>query len=153
MILSPPIAFSWIDPPDLAAFGRPDGSDELGWLRRQGVQLLVSLTEEPLRRDWVDDAGLFALHVPVDDMTAPTQEQLDQCVSAIARAHGQGMGVGVHCAAGLGRTGTVLAAYFVAQGLPANDAIERVRDLRPNSLETDDQEEAVREFARRRRMP
>jgi atypical dual specificity phosphatase len=130
---------------------RPDGPDELSWLRRQGIQLLVSLTEDPLRRDWVDDAGLLAMHVPVDDMTAPTQEQLDRCVSAIARARSQGMGVGIHCGAGLGRTGTVLAAYFVRQGFTAHAAVERVRELRPNSIETDEQEEAVGEFARRTR--
>ena len=49
----------------------------------------------------------------------------------------------------LGRTGTVLAAYFVTQGMTARAAIERVRQLRPNSVETDEQEEAVAEFARR----
>src|SRR5204862_463400 len=82
-------------------------------LRRQGIQLLLTLSEEPLRRDWVNDAGLLVLHVPVEDMEAPTQAQLDHCVSAIRRARAQGLGVAVHCAAGLGRTGSVLAAYFV----------------------------------------
>lgn len=151
MTLSPPTGFSWFDRPYLAAMARPDGPDELTWLRRQGIQLLVSLTEDPLRRDWVDDAGLLAMHVPVDDMTAPTQEQLHRCVSAIARARQQGMGVGVHCGAGLGRTGTVLAAYLVNQGFTARAAVERVRELRPNSVETHEQEEAVAEFARRTR--
>ena len=46
---------------------QPEGPDELAWLRQQAVQLIVSLTEDPLRRDWVDDAGLLAMHVPVDD--------------------------------------------------------------------------------------
>lgn len=151
MTLSPPSGFSWIDRPYLAAMSRPDGPDELAWLRRQGLQLVVSLTEVPLRRDWVDDAGLLAMHVPVDDMTAPTQEQLDRCVSSIARARTQGMGVAVHCGAGLGRTGTVLAAYLVNQGFTARAAVQRVRELRPNSIETDEQVEAVGEFARRSR--
>ncbi len=151
MTLSPPSGFSWIDRPHLAAMSQPDGPDELAWLRRQGIQLLVSLTEKPLRRDWVDDAGLLVMHVPVDDMTAPSQDQFDRCVSAIARARGQGMGVGIHCAAGLGRTGTVLAAYLVHQGFTARAAIARVRELRPNSVETDEQEAAVGEYARRTR--
>src|SRR5581483_7280199 len=106
--------------------------------------------EDRLRRDWVDDAGLLVMHVPVIDMDAPTQEQLDRCVSALMRARAQGMGVAVHCTAGLGRTGAVLAAYFVAQGFTPRAAVARVRELRPGSIETADQESAVEEFAARR---
>jgi atypical dual specificity phosphatase len=146
----PPSGFSWIDRPHLAASARPDGPDELAWLRRQGIQVVLTLSEVPLRRDWANDAGLLVLHVPVVDMEAPTQEQLDYCVSALTRARSQGMGVAVHCTAGLGRSGTVLAAYFVAQGFTPRAAIARVRELRPGSIETDEQERAVEEFARRR---
>ena len=147
--MSPPAGFSWIDRPHLAASARPDGPEELAWLRQQGVQILLSLTEYPVRRDWVNDAGLMVMHVPVVDMEAPTQEQLDRCVSALNRARGQNMGVVVHCTAGLGRTGTVLAAYLVAQGFTPRAAIARVRELRPGSIETEDQVQAVEEFARR----
>ena len=55
--------------------------------------------------------------------------------------------------AGLGRTGSVLAAYFVAQGSTAEAAITRVRDLRPGSVETVSQEEAIELFAHRRAAP
>ena len=42
----------------------------------------------------------------------------------------------VHCGAGLGRTGTVVAAFLAAQGMPPEEAIREVRRLRPGSLET-----------------
>jgi atypical dual specificity phosphatase len=149
--MSRPPGFSWIDKPLVAAMARPESLDQLAWLRQQGLEVLLSLTEDPPRRDWVNDAGMLLVHVPVEDMEAPTQEQLDRCVSAITRANGQHLGVAVHCSAGMGRTGAVLACYFVDKGLSAQNAIARVRRMRPGSIETDDQAAAVEEFARRRR--
>jgi atypical dual specificity phosphatase len=147
--LSPPSGFSWIDRPHLAASARPTDPDELGWLRNQGIQILLTLSEDRLRRDWVDAAGLLVVHVPIIDMDAPTQDQLDRAVSTITRGRAQGMGVVVHCTAGYGRTGTILAAYLVAQGYTPAAAITRIRELRPGSIETRDQEAAVEDFARR----
>jgi atypical dual specificity phosphatase len=130
-----PDHFSWIDRPRLSASAYPDGPDELAWLRKQGIEVVLSLTEAPLRRDWVDNAGLMSVHVPVEDFDAPTPEQFDKCVSVIASAHRANMGVHIHCRGGAGRTG------------------RRVRQLRPGSIETPGQEEALAEYARRRNAP
>ena len=147
--MAPPLGFSWIEKPLLAGMARPDSLDELLWLREQGIELLVSLTEDPIRRAWINEAGLMVFHVPVEDMEAPTQDQLEKCLNAIDKAHEQGLGVAVHCGAGLGRTGVVLAAYLVNKGQTAQNAMARVRRLRPGSIETDEQADAVVEFARR----
>lgn len=144
-----PIGFSWVEPPLLAGMARPESADELDWLRSQGISLLISLSEEPLPRHWVNDAGLLNVHIPVEDMFPPSQHQIDLAMSAIAKAHEQNFGVAIHCAAGMGRTGTILACWFVRQGQASQAAIAKVRDLRPGSIETDEQEDAVREFGRR----
>src|SRR5262245_32255865 len=138
--MSRPSGFTWIDRPRLAAMARPDAPDELEWLRQSGIEVILSLTEDPLRRDWVNDAGLLVVNVPIEDMEAPSPAQIDLCISTIKRANDRNMGVAVHCAAGLGRTGSVLACYFVDQGLSAGEAIAKVRELRPGSVETDEQE-------------
>jgi atypical dual specificity phosphatase len=145
-----PQGFSWIDRPRLAALAYPDSAEDLQWLHEQGIQVLVSLTEEKPRRDWADEARLLVYHEPLEDMEAPTQEQLDRCVSAISRALDKKMPVAVHCGAGLGRTGCVLAAWLVSQGMTASAAITRVRKLRPHSIETSEQVESIELFARRR---
>jgi atypical dual specificity phosphatase len=50
----------------------------------------------------------------------------------------------VHCAAGKGRTGSVLAAYLVKkQGVTAEEAIEKIRSMRPGSIQSVVQETAV----------
>ena len=148
--MSQPHGFTWIEQPLLAAMGRPDSLEVLQWLRQQGIEILISLTEDPPRRQWVNEAGLMLVHVPVIDMEAPTQDDLDKCLAVIDRAHERKMGVGVHCGAGLGRTGVILACWFVTKELNAKNAVARVRRLRPGSIETPEQEEAVSEFARRR---
>jgi atypical dual specificity phosphatase len=149
--MAPPHGFSWIEKPLLAALAWPSSPDDLAWLRAQGVEVLLSLTEDRPRRDWTDGAGLLVFHEPLEDMEPPTQQQLDRTVSVVTRAMDQGKGVAVHCGAGLGRTGVVLAAYFVAKGATAQNAIARIRRLRPGSVETHEQVEAVEHYARRRR--
>jgi atypical dual specificity phosphatase len=148
--MSAPHGFSWIEKPRLAALARPSSPEDMRWLRQQGIEVLLSLTEDRPRRDWSDEAGLLVFHEPLEDMEAPTPEQLDRAVSAINRALESNMPVAVHCGAGLGRTGVVLAAYLVSKGMTAQAAIARVRRLRPHSIETEDQALSVESFARRR---
>ena len=48
---------------------------------------------------------------------------------------------------GWGRTGTLLACYLVAkEGYTAEQAIEETRKRRRNSIETQTQENVIREF-------
>jgi atypical dual specificity phosphatase len=147
--MSAPDGFTWVEPPLLAAMSQPASAEEYQWLRAQGVSLVISLCEEPPRRNWLNEAGLFSMQVPVVDMHPPEQKQVDACLSAIEKAHAQKFGVAVHCGAGLGRTGTMLACWFVKKGMTAPAAISHIRRIRPGSIETPDQADAITDFARR----
>jgi atypical dual specificity phosphatase len=127
-------------------YPRRDGA--LRALAADGVSLLINLHERAHPPRALARHGLAELHLPVADFTAPTQEQLARGVHALEEALAGGRRVAVHCGAGLGRTGTLLACYLTRRGYRADDAVARVRALRPSSVETAAQAAAVAAFAR-----
>lgn len=118
-------------------------------LKQERVSAIVSLTQAPLDLDTVQRFGLDLLHLPVDDMEAPSPDQIQQFVEYVDRVKARGGGVVVHCGAGAGRTGTMLACYLVSLGRTADEAIVEVRRRRPGSIETIPQERAIRDYADR----
>lgn len=137
-----PLNFSWIVEGRVGGMAHPTPRD-LEWLREQGVTAILSLTErEPSL------PGFEVLRIPVIDMTSPSIDQLRKAVAFIRDIVGRGGAVVAHCTAGMGRTGTILAAYLVAEGLTVDEALRRVRRLRPGSVETSEQEYALLAFER-----
>lgn len=140
---------NWLYPERLLACAYPWGPDGLTSLVERGVSVIVNLHERGHDPERLARCGLTEVHVPVPDFTAPTADQLARGVRAIDRALVAGQRVAVHCAAGLGRTGTLLACYLVSTGLEPTAAIARIRAVRPGSVETAEQQAAVEAFARR----
>ena len=122
--------------------------EDLAFLASEGIDLLVSLTEQPVDAAALAAHGITGLHIPVPDFHAPTLEQLELYVATVEKWTDSGKQVGTHCGAGKGRTGTFLAALLVARGRDADAAIAEIRRLRPGSIETAAQETAVRQYAR-----
>ncbi|TLX85124.1 MAG: protein tyrosine phosphatase [Thaumarchaeota archaeon] len=137
-----PTNFGWLINDKLAGSGMPTTASELDWVLKQGVRSIITMTEEPLPKSWIKDVKY--LHMPTEDLSAPDMEKIDQAVDFIHKRIQSNEPVMVHCAAGIGRTGTVLACYLVKyQKMSFNDAIEKVRKERPGSIQSESQELAV----------
>ena len=121
----------------------------LSSLRKQGIKAILSLTEEPLEFPTLREFEMNYLHIPVDDFTAPSPEQIDEAIDFMLEQAQKPNGVMVHCHAGIGRTGTILACFMVRQDMDANEAIQFVRRTRPGSLEVYSQEFSVYQYADR----
>ncbi|MGH2586951.1 MAG: dual specificity protein phosphatase 23 [Dehalococcoidia bacterium] len=145
--------FSWIIPDRLAGSARPLHPEAIEAFPARGVAAVVSLTEEPLPADLVSRAGLECTHLPVADFTAPAIDQIEAAVMAIDGYLETGRPVAVHCAGGLGRTGTILACYLVRHGSGAANAIGTIRAQRPGSIETPEQEAVIAMYERHLAKP
>ena len=124
-------------------------SEDLQEACLEGITAVVSLSERPLQRAVLAERGMKYLHLPVEDFTAPTLEQVGEFVQFVDEVRASGGATLTHCHGGIGRTGTMLACYLVKEGLTAREAMEEVRRRRPGSIETDDQEDCIRQYEAR----
>jgi atypical dual specificity phosphatase len=158
--ISRPTNFSWVINNQLAGSGLPLTFDQFMWLVNHGIGTIVTVRELPLPLEWIsvddiepsDSKGrttkkLNYLHLRVEDYHSPSIEEIESTVKFIENEIEGKRAVLVHCAAGKGRTGTILGAYLLKkENLSAKEAITRIRNLRPGSIQTDSQENSLFEY-------
>jgi len=142
-----PNGFAWLVPGRLAGASRPgvvQSMDiDLQALRRCGITVLITLTERDLPQEPLQRHGLRNLHLPVYDHESPTVAQMQMLLARMSAMLRAGEVLAVHCLAGLGRTGTVLAAWLVREGLTADEALRRVRLVDAQYVQSQAQEDLL----------
>lgn len=115
-----------------------------------GIRHLVTLTEAPFRSSLLAKYGIDTSFHPIPDMHAPSLSQAIEVCRAIDLMCHRGKSVAVHCKAGLGRTGTILAAYWIwrHQGrIKGEEAVSHIRRLEPKMIQSQEQEDFLSRFA------
>jgi ADP-ribosyl-[dinitrogen reductase] hydrolase len=118
--------------------------------------LLVEDIDLDISRAWatipaLEASGIRVVRHPVRDMDVPRDRSAFQLtLDGIHERIHAGERVVVACRGGLGRTGTAVACLLVDAGVPAKEAIARVRAARRGTIERHSQEQFVREWERAR---
>ncbi len=113
-------------------------------IKQLGVGTIVVLLPSHEIHDLYGDVDLLAeyaehqlevIHFPLENFSVPDKIELfDQLISRLAAILGA-RSILIHCMAGCGRTGMVAAGVLVKRGSSATGAVERVREVRPGSMD------------------
>ena len=131
---------SWIEPDILAASGIPLDAKDLRSLHAQGIRAMLSLTEHSLLTfreitpALLNELDITYLHVPIPDQHPPTSEQAQHILHLIKTMAAQQRPLLIHCHAGVGRTGTILHLYYLAQGRSWDETKAKIRATRVQCL-------------------
>lgn len=147
---------SWIQlNPRIGGMPFPENRADIhGLYNQQNVGLIVTLTEDPLP-SWYFTAEMHSIniHLPIAKNKAPSAVQLEYFLRKAKETHDQGKAVVVHCDRGLGRTGTLLACWMIANehrmsfpDMTAEKVIEELRIRRPNSVSSHEQKKFIQYY-------
>lgn len=146
-----PRGFLWLKKGFLAGTPRPgivqDIDYDLECLKRVGITILVSLTTKPVEPGLLEKYGIKGLWLPIKDMHPPDLEEAEQMCRQVASLMAEGSVVAYHCRAGLGRTGTMLASHLIMEGQTALNALESVRMIEPQWVQSEEQVRFLERFS------
>ena len=148
------------DPAAMSGATARDLDTDLDAVRGWGASAVVTLiTEEEIDhlgvhdiREAVRDRHMEWWHAPIPDGMPPGanfEEAWTVAGDAIRDRLRLGFDVLVNCKGGLGRAGTVAARLLVELGGRPDEAVRRVREIRPGAIENEAQEAHVATCSRR----
>lgn len=133
----------WVRKREIGGSCLPYSVDEIREWKAKGVKRVLVLPEEwEIEEAWgtadyyfsiLKDNGLDYIHVPIPDNYPPSIAQFNEIYEWLNK----GKGNLVHCVGGIGRTGTIIAAYLIMkESYEPYDAVAEVRKYREGAVQS-----------------
>ena len=100
-------------------------------LIKRDYTLIINLREEFDYSQLVEIEKIRYVYLPTADDSSLSPEYLEEGISVIKNELESGGKVFIHCLEGLGRSATLLAAFFIYEGHSLDNAMEKIREKRP----------------------
>lgn len=138
----------WVIPGKLLGVRKPENESEIAYLKSIGVGGVVTLLDDEENHKLYEVTDMDFLWTPMKGGTAPTGDQVKEVSVFISDINSKGKAVAIHCNNGRKRTGTMLAAQLIKQGMNGDQAIQRVQELNSEAQLNDLQKDFLHNFGK-----
>lgn len=136
----------WVIPGKLMGVRKPENEAEIAYLMSIGVGGVITLLDDEENHKLYEATNMDFLWTPMKGGTAPGVEQVREASEFISDINSMGKAVAIHCNNGRKRTGTMLAAQLVNQGLNGDQAIAKIQELNSEAQLNELQKDFLRNF-------
>lgn len=139
---------NWITK-EIAVGAAPSVKFDLNTIKQSGVEVILNLCAEcGDLHEKERDAGFIVYWLPISDAYAPELDELDEALEWLIEHVDSGKKTLIHCRFGVGRSGTIIAAYLLKKGFSLEQVLERMKQM-PATPTSREQRNLVFEYAKK----
>ena len=159
-----PRYFSWVVPFFFAVASQPRSDVDIKCFDEIGIRHVITLTaENELDSAWFEGRQIQNTYLPIKNMQRPSLRQADYFIALCQKFTQTKEPFLIQCGGSKGRAGTLAACYlmlyrthlpsnedFIAPRMSSAEALKLIRQMRPGSVESDDQLDFLQDWSSHR---
>ncbi|OLS23344.1 MAG: hypothetical protein HeimC3_25080 [Candidatus Heimdallarchaeota archaeon LC_3] len=139
--------FYWIIENEIAGSSLIHNKSSVDILKTNNVKIVVSLTYPKEVAELLKGTEITHIQLPIPDFGVPDNEIVENFVSISKMAKENNQPLLVHCYAGCGRTGVMLAVYLMkTYNYTYEKSLKKIRSIRECAIESKNQHDFLKKM-------